>query len=203
MLPPVLSPKHTVRCYRCMLACAGFYLLYLLTEPSSAKNRQIHGRSLLHDLAEHHTDTAPAWKGTLLSARATPHAAFSSLHEDESRLEEASQQQQLTGGSSSPSQTRTDSPTDSMPGSQTRHLQQQQQSKTGTETVLHHSDGQDKGSDRRASDATKTTAQKAVRAAFYIWLSVLNLVASSLLWACMADAFSSGAALRLFGCVAL
>ncbi|KAK9808473.1 hypothetical protein WJX73_010171 [Symbiochloris irregularis] len=60
---------------------------------------------------------------------------------------------------------------------------------------------QKQSKDRRAADASKTTAQRAVRGAFYIWLSVLNLVASSLLWACMADAFSSGAALRVFGCL--
>lgn len=51
----------------------------------------------------------------------------------------------------------------------------------------------------RLGDPTKTRPQKAVRVAFYIWLSMLNLISTSLLWARMADSFDSAAALRLFG----
>ncbi len=41
--------------------------------------------------------------------------------------------------------------------------------------------------------------QKLVRAAFFLWLSVLNLMCLSTLWARAADLFSSEAATRLFG----
>ena len=42
-------------------------------------------------------------------------------------------------------------------------------------------------------------SQRAVRIGFYLWLSLLNLVATSTLWARAADAFDSNAAKRLFG----
>jgi AAA family ATP:ADP antiporter len=41
--------------------------------------------------------------------------------------------------------------------------------------------------------------QRAVRAAFFLWLSVSNLVCLSTLWARVADIFGSNAAARLFG----
>ena len=42
-------------------------------------------------------------------------------------------------------------------------------------------------------------AQRAVRAAFFLWLSVSNLICLSTLWACVAEIFGSDAAARLFG----
>ena len=41
--------------------------------------------------------------------------------------------------------------------------------------------------------------QRLVRAAFFLWLSVLNLMCLSIMWARMADLFGSEAATRLFG----
>ena len=38
-----------------------------------------------------------------------------------------------------------------------------------------------------------------MRIGFYLWLSLLNLLATSTLWARAADAFDSSAAARLFG----
>ena len=51
----------------------------------------------------------------------------------------------------------------------------------------------------RTGDPSLTAPQKAVRIAFYLWLSLLNLLATSTLWARAADAFDSDAASRLFG----
>ena len=51
----------------------------------------------------------------------------------------------------------------------------------------------------KTGDASLTTAQKAVRVAFYLWLGLLNLLATSTLWTRAADAFDSNAASRLFG----
>lgn len=53
--------------------------------------------------------------------------------------------------------------------------------------------------DIRAGDSSKTWGQKAVRVCFYVWLSVINLIGASVLWARMADVFNSQAGLRLFG----
>ena len=41
--------------------------------------------------------------------------------------------------------------------------------------------------------------QVLVRAAFFLWLTVVNLVALSAVWARLADVFGSGASKRLFG----
>ena len=41
--------------------------------------------------------------------------------------------------------------------------------------------------------------QVLVRAAFFLWLSVVNLVALSAMWARLADVFGSAASKRLFG----
>lgn len=41
--------------------------------------------------------------------------------------------------------------------------------------------------------------QRLVRGAFFLWLSVLNLVCLSTMWARMADLFASEGATRLFG----
>lgn len=38
-----------------------------------------------------------------------------------------------------------------------------------------------------------------MRAAFFLWLTVVNLVALSTVWARIADVFGSGASKRLFG----
>ncbi len=38
-----------------------------------------------------------------------------------------------------------------------------------------------------------------MRAAFFLWLTVVNLVALSAVWARLADVFGSGASKRLFG----
>ncbi|KAL3148605.1 hypothetical protein ABBQ38_014033 [Trebouxia sp. C0009 RCD-2024] len=51
----------------------------------------------------------------------------------------------------------------------------------------------------KRGDPSLTASQKAVRIGFYLWLSLLNLVATSTLWARAADAFDSNAASRLFG----
>ena len=56
-------------------------------------------------------------------------------------------------------------------------------------------------SQTKTGDPNLTRAQKAVRVAFYLWLSLLNLLATSTLWARAADAFDSNAASRLFGCL--
>ncbi|KAA6417728.1 MAG: hypothetical protein FRX49_12314 [Trebouxia sp. A1-2] len=54
-------------------------------------------------------------------------------------------------------------------------------------------------SQAKTGDPNLTRGQKAVRAAFYLWLSLLNLLATSTLWARAADVFDSSAASRLFG----
>ena len=41
--------------------------------------------------------------------------------------------------------------------------------------------------------------QRVVRAAFFLWVSVVNLVGLSTMWARMADVFGSEAGTRLFG----
>lgn len=41
--------------------------------------------------------------------------------------------------------------------------------------------------------------QRVVRAAFFLWVSVVNLVGLSTMWARMADVFGSDAGTRLFG----
>ena len=51
----------------------------------------------------------------------------------------------------------------------------------------------------KTGDASLTRPQKVVRIAFYLWLGLLNLLATSTLWARAADAFDSNAASRLFG----
>lgn len=51
----------------------------------------------------------------------------------------------------------------------------------------------------KQGDPSLTPPQRAVRIGFYLWLSLLNLVATSTLWARAADAFDSHAAKRLFG----
>lgn len=51
----------------------------------------------------------------------------------------------------------------------------------------------------KQGDPNLTTSQRAVRIGIYLWLSLLNLVATSTLWATAADAFDSNAAKRLFG----
>lgn len=44
--------------------------------------------------------------------------------------------------------------------------------------------------------------QVLVRAAFYLWLTAVNLVALSTVWARIADVIGSGASKRLFGFLA-
>ncbi|CAL5227576.1 g10572 [Coccomyxa viridis] len=50
-----------------------------------------------------------------------------------------------------------------------------------------------------ATSQALTHAQVLVRAAFFLWLTVVNLVALSAVWARLADVFGSGASKRLFG----
>jgi len=57
----------------------------------------------------------------------------------------------------------------------------------------------DTASQAKTGDPNLTRGQKAVRVAFYLWLSLLNLLATSTLWARAADVFDSSAASRLFG----
>ena len=78
-----------------------------------------------------------------------------------------------------------------------RHLQQYKPPPlTPKSAAATHSTSQTK-----TGDPNLTRAQKAVRVAFYLWLSLLNLLATSTLWARAADAFDSNAAPRLFGCL--
>ena len=51
----------------------------------------------------------------------------------------------------------------------------------------------------KTGDPSLSGCQKAVRVGFYRWLSLLNLLATSTLWARAANAFDSNAAARLFG----
>jgi len=51
----------------------------------------------------------------------------------------------------------------------------------------------------RTGDATLTKHQRLLRASFYVWVNVMNLVGISSLWAKCADAFSPEAGARLFG----
>lgn len=44
-----------------------------------------------------------------------------------------------------------------------------------------------------------TWQQRAVRAAFYLWVSLLNLVGMATLWARASDVFTPEAGTRLFG----
>eukprot|EP00884_Botryococcus_braunii_P013643 jgi/Botrbrau1/2227/Bobra.101_2s0055.1 len=53
--------------------------------------------------------------------------------------------------------------------------------------------------DVRAGDTSLTAAQRWVRTAFFVWLSMQNLIAISTMWARMVDVFSSESATRLFG----
>lgn len=57
----------------------------------------------------------------------------------------------------------------------------------------------DAANQAKTGDPNLTRGQKAVRIAFYLWLSLLNLLATSTLWARAADVFDSSAASRLFG----
>lgn len=51
----------------------------------------------------------------------------------------------------------------------------------------------------RQGSSDLTSSAQAVRIAFYLWLTLVNLLATSTLWARAADAFDSNAAARLFG----
>ncbi|KAK9906792.1 hypothetical protein WJX75_008123 [Coccomyxa subellipsoidea] len=51
----------------------------------------------------------------------------------------------------------------------------------------------------RSGDSSLSTAQRFVRVAFFLWVSVVNLVGLSTMWARMADVFGSEAGTRLFG----
>lgn len=51
----------------------------------------------------------------------------------------------------------------------------------------------------RTGSPELTSAARSVRIAFYLWLTLVNLLATSTLWARAADAFDSNAAVRLFG----
>ncbi|BDA46374.1 hypothetical protein COCOBI_08-4660 [Coccomyxa sp. Obi] len=51
----------------------------------------------------------------------------------------------------------------------------------------------------RIGDSSLSTPQRVVRMAFFLWLSVVNLVGLSTMWARMADVFGSEAGTRLFG----
>lgn len=53
--------------------------------------------------------------------------------------------------------------------------------------------------DGRSGDPTLTRPQRRLRATFYVWVNVMNLVGISSLWAKTADAFSPDAGARLFG----
>jgi hypothetical protein len=55
--------------------------------------------------------------------------------------------------------------------------------------------------DAHTGDPSLDTGQRLIRAAFYIWVNVQNLVAISAMWARCADVFSSEAASRLFGVI--
>lgn len=85
------------------------------------------------------------------------------------------------------------------PESQLHHFQRrlQQQSTSGIKsntTVPSTTPSQGK-----QGDPSLTQPQRAVRIGFYLWLSLVNLVATSTLWARAADAFDSHAAKQLFG----
>lgn len=83
------------------------------------------------------------------------------------------------------------------------------QSREHNEQVVTHINASNSNSQGRhmlnASSYTKTgnarltASARAVRIAFYLWLSLVNLLATSTLWARAADAFDSNAAARLFG----
>ena len=51
----------------------------------------------------------------------------------------------------------------------------------------------------RSGSPELSSASRAIRIAFYLWLTLVNLLATSTLWARAADAFDSNAAVRLFG----
>ncbi|KAK9817839.1 hypothetical protein WJX72_002918 [[Myrmecia] bisecta] len=51
----------------------------------------------------------------------------------------------------------------------------------------------------RGGDRMLTSAQRAVRVAFFLYMSLLNLIALSTMWARMADVFTSDAATRCYG----
>lgn len=78
-----------------------------------------------------------------------------------------------------------------------RHLQQYKSPSLTPESAA----GTHTTSQTKTGDPSLTRAQRAVRIAFYLWLSLLNLLATSTLWARAADAFDSSAASRLFGCL--
>jgi hypothetical protein len=50
-------------------------------------------------------------------------------------------------------------------------------------------------------DLSLSSSQRMLRACFYVWVSAMNLVGISSLWATCADVFSPNAAARLFGCI--
>jgi len=77
------------------------------------------------------------------------------------------------------------------------HRQLQQQ--TAPSLALKSATSTDTASQAKTGDPNLTRGQKAVRVAFYLWLSLLNLLATSTLWARAADVFDSSAASRLFG----
>ena len=76
-----------------------------------------------------------------------------------------------------------------------RQLQQQTAPSLTSKSAIYT----DTASQAKTGDPNLTRGQKAVRVAFYLWLSLLNLLATSTLWARAADVFDSSAASRLFG----
>ena len=50
-------------------------------------------------------------------------------------------------------------------------------------------------------DLSLSSSQRMLRACFYVWVSAMNLVGISSLWATCADVFTPSAGARLFGCI--
>lgn len=80
-----------------------------------------------------------------------------------------------------------------------RRLQQQATAADNAGTTAQSSHRAGAPIQGKRGDPSLTPSQKALRIGFYLWLSLLNLVATSTLWARAADAFDSNAASRLFG----
>lgn len=86
------------------------------------------------------------------------------------------------------------------PESHLHHIQRRLQQQSTSGGIKSNTTAQSTTpSQGKQGDPSLTPPQRAVRIGFYLWLSLLNLVATSTLWARAADAFDSHAAKRLFG----
>lgn len=77
-----------------------------------------------------------------------------------------------------------------------QHQQPQQQ---GLDTGSSSSSSSSRDISSRAGDTVLTGSQRTLRASFYVWVNVMNLVGISSLWARCADVFTPDAGARLFG----